>query len=562
MKKILFLAAAFLLLGFCCGAQEMTNPSTIQSVKARVLISGTGSITGNMQGSEAKISMPSFKETASQKILSLEETLTINNKSISAVPEDDNYGNRYAVFTIKETGTFSYAIEATIETNARTLNLKEFDLSGKITENTDYTGPTKNVESNDARIRTIALNRFDSNSWLETVRAVTQWTHDYITYDTAYYPETYSALQTLESKRGVCDEFAVLAGAMLRAREIPVRFPNGIVFDGKGWGYHAWMQAFNPAAGWADFDPTFGEAGIVDGMHFTRGSFPDPANATTKIVTPGGADASIEEKEPVVELLKSREFSGVLEVEAKDIEFPAGRWIDLNVTIRNLQDSALIAPVQLGKIEGLLIEGESKVLLFQPLEEKNIGWKVKMDKTVEENQYLVGSYKIITLGAEKEAGLKVTSGSEPIEARMVLRDLLPLVEGKDLVVQATIENTGSAAGQAKISVADPPIEKAVTIEPRTTKTESVKIEGFSQKPYSISVTGPGLDYDTRVVVQEGKAVEQKPPAAGNPPATGAGIPAIIPTDLPGLLTTQNILLGAIAIGAIVILFLLKALLSK
>jgi transglutaminase-like putative cysteine protease len=64
----------------------------------------------------------------------------------------------------------------------------------------------------------------------------------------------------LESKRGVCQDFAHLMIACLRSLKLPARYVSGYVRTGHkfvgGEASHAWVSAWCPMFGWQDFDPT------------------------------------------------------------------------------------------------------------------------------------------------------------------------------------------------------------------------------------------------------------------------------------------------------------------
>lgn len=67
------------------------------------------------------------------------------------------------------------------------------------------------------------------------------------------------------ARRGVCQDYAMLAAGCLRARGIPVRIVLGYLIREPGGGHrfeegqpHAWLSAWHPGAGWVDSDPTTG----------------------------------------------------------------------------------------------------------------------------------------------------------------------------------------------------------------------------------------------------------------------------------------------------------------
>jgi len=57
----------------------------------------------------------------------------------------------------------------------------------------------------------------------ELVRTVSAWVHDRLVYDSGSTSPTGGAVETLESGRGVCRDFAHLTAALLRALDVPAR---------------------------------------------------------------------------------------------------------------------------------------------------------------------------------------------------------------------------------------------------------------------------------------------------------------------------------------------------
>lgn len=84
---------------------------------------------------------------------------------------------------------------------------------------------------------------------------------------------TQTPLQTLESRRGSCRDFATLMMEAARALGLAARFVTGYiyvpdrgseeVYQGGG-STHAWCQVYLPGAGWVEFDPTNGIVGSRD----------------------------------------------------------------------------------------------------------------------------------------------------------------------------------------------------------------------------------------------------------------------------------------------------------
>ncbi len=67
-------------------------------------------------------------------------------------------------------------------------------------------------------------------------------------------------LETLRTKRGVCQDFAHVMIGALRSLGLPARYVSGYLRSGADYegaeASHAWVSVFLPEWGWIDFDPT------------------------------------------------------------------------------------------------------------------------------------------------------------------------------------------------------------------------------------------------------------------------------------------------------------------
>ena len=68
---------------------------------------------------------------------------------------------------------------------------------------------------------------------------------------------------SLSSRKGVCQDFAHIMTALVRARGIPCRYVSGYLFHDESChdrsaegATHAWVEALLPEVGWVGFDPT------------------------------------------------------------------------------------------------------------------------------------------------------------------------------------------------------------------------------------------------------------------------------------------------------------------
>jgi len=74
-----------------------------------------------------------------------------------------------------------------------------------------------------------------------------------------------SALEVLESKEGVCRDYAVLFAGLARAAGIPTRYVGGIVYWKTGFLYHAWNEVY--VGKWIAIDTTRSPGYPVDATH-------------------------------------------------------------------------------------------------------------------------------------------------------------------------------------------------------------------------------------------------------------------------------------------------------
>ena len=96
----------------------------------------------------------------------------------------------------------------------------------------------------------------------EAVLAVSEWVHDKLTYQRGTTGVHSSAVDAWEAREGVCQDYAHLTLALLRAIGIPSRYVSGYlhtksdarVGDTVSGESHAWIEAWT--GGWWGFDPT------------------------------------------------------------------------------------------------------------------------------------------------------------------------------------------------------------------------------------------------------------------------------------------------------------------
>lgn len=106
-------------------------------------------------------------------------------------------------------------------------------------------------------------------SILQCAEALSTRLHKDIEYKPGVTSIGTSPTELLESRRGVCQDFAHLMISCLRSRGLPARYVSGYLRTNATVGdgaeklvgadaSHAWVSVWSPPFGWIDFDPTNG----------------------------------------------------------------------------------------------------------------------------------------------------------------------------------------------------------------------------------------------------------------------------------------------------------------
>jgi transglutaminase-like putative cysteine protease len=135
-----------------------------------------------------------------------------------------------------------------------------------------------------------------------TVDAVSRFVRNHLTYTPGATEVSSSALEALQQQAGVCQDYAHLSIALLRAVGVPARYASGYLHTGKdarpgdtvSGESHAWVEAW--LGDWWAFDPTNGVA--VGERHALVGRGRDyadvpPLKGVHSSVTPEALDVEV-----------------------------------------------------------------------------------------------------------------------------------------------------------------------------------------------------------------------------------------------------------------------------
>lgn len=103
---------------------------------------------------------------------------------------------------------------------------------------------------------------------LDCILAICRRTYQHFTYDPKATDSNTTASEAFVRERGVCQDYAHVMIALLRALKIPARYVSGYFLtedtenDPSAGASHAWLEAYLPNYGWLGIDPTHNE--LVD----------------------------------------------------------------------------------------------------------------------------------------------------------------------------------------------------------------------------------------------------------------------------------------------------------
>jgi transglutaminase-like putative cysteine protease len=240
----------------------------------------------------------------------LEYELEVNPRPDSLLTREDYFGNQVTFFSIAEPHrelTITSRCLANLEASAPpTLDLSPAweqareEVAKRDTPETFEAGQFV-FESPSVRIGTpfaqYAASSFAAGRPLLTaVEDLSRRIYTEFQYDRRATTIGTAVDEVLDSRRGVCQDFAHLMIACLRSLGLPARYVSGYLRSGGDFegdeASHAWVSVWCPVFGWQDFDPTNNV--MPRGGHFTVAWGRDYSDVTpVKGVALGGGEQVI-----------------------------------------------------------------------------------------------------------------------------------------------------------------------------------------------------------------------------------------------------------------------------
>lgn len=191
----------------------------------------------------------------------------------------DSFGNTQAHFNIEESHgqcviesislvETSTAALATLPVNSNLHQLKDtlaIDYSDDGLLANKCLLPTQHVRRLTGSQSIVAQLSKECDSVTAFAEQLMHWIFTEFEYDPSFSSVVTSGQKAWDAKRGVCQDFAHVALAVLREAGIPARYVSGYLetlpppgekkLQGSD-ASHAWFSVYSPGDGWFDFDPT------------------------------------------------------------------------------------------------------------------------------------------------------------------------------------------------------------------------------------------------------------------------------------------------------------------
>jgi transglutaminase-like putative cysteine protease len=183
----------------------------------------------------------------------------------------DYWGSRVHCFDLHQPHSeLSVVGSSLVETAQRTPSIDDtvawdgIDAPGLTDRFFEYLADTRTTEADDA-IRQAARELRAAPTPAVALAALGEWLRSRVEYETGTTSVSTTAVEVLRAGRGVCQDYAHLGIAVLRAAGVPARYASGYLYPDELGGEvgvthrgesHAWLEAW--VGDWHPLDPTSG----------------------------------------------------------------------------------------------------------------------------------------------------------------------------------------------------------------------------------------------------------------------------------------------------------------
>lgn len=164
--------------------------------------------------------------------------------------------------TVEATSTVTTPDRPALAADLQPAPLAEIGACARLDRCYDFLQSSTYVET-DPQLWRLALDATDGQTdvW-QAAQAIMRYVHREFRYQTASTNAHTHMREVLQTRTGVCQDFAHVMLGLCRAVKIPARYVSGYLYNGpadqlKGaQASHAWVEVYVPGHGWCGLDPT------------------------------------------------------------------------------------------------------------------------------------------------------------------------------------------------------------------------------------------------------------------------------------------------------------------
>jgi hypothetical protein len=170
--------------------------------------------------------------------------LRITGRDLSRLPSDEHQ-------TVHKVGA-SWEIEVHPVSLA---DVTDESVEAAAQEKPEWVRPSMNIPSDSAKFKALAKQIVgDEKTVVAAAGKILDYVHENMRFN-AGIGVLRDAAEVLQSKEGVCRDYAVLTATLLRSAGIPARLAAGVVYANRRFYYHAWAEAWTKGK-WIGVDST------------------------------------------------------------------------------------------------------------------------------------------------------------------------------------------------------------------------------------------------------------------------------------------------------------------
>lgn len=467
---------------------------------------------------------PIFSDNQKTQRTNVEAYYLEGDKKIFANIIEDDYGNLIAEFSVKPITRFEYTFYISgniVSENKIVFSNNIFNLNNKITEFEEYTKETKYIKSDSLETITLAnsLKYFDNS--LEQLTFMTNWVHQYLTYDLEYAETIEDSLVVLSTRKGVCDEFSILLAALLRAQGFPVKYVTGIANTSFNWENHAWLEVYIPEQGWIPVDPTYNEVGLVDSSHIIIAKVNDPSQSQDLITASNSVVISFLNKKPSYKINEQKSFADLGYANVITItpihqdKLKSGSGINLKLSLKNTTVKPISILLNLehhADFELLYPKSSKQLIYFNEFESKEINYYFIAPKIPANVHGYIYPFRISSQISDVETQITVSNDSSFYQDIFFVTDPLFYFVNNNIVIETDLINETNTKKKIDFNFDynGNILTKTVEIDPKERKTfqQEISLLDRNESNFKISISGD-FEYSRLIKIYADKIVPEE-----------------------------------------------------